>query len=184
MTPPGKSLRRGSVANAPHRFRGRRKELGASFPALLLFARQPQPSLMHERGGLQRLAGLLDGHLVRGEPPQLIINQREQFFGGVGITLLNTVEDARHVAHDQPAREIAVARSEYKLSAERGATKFLAAIPLLMRMVPVCSNWRVFRRNFQSQILLAKPESLGVVGEHFERTTASLAPDSRLCSGP
>jgi len=34
-----------------------------------------------------------------GKFAQLFINEREQFLGGVGITLLNAVEDTGGVAH-------------------------------------------------------------------------------------
>ena len=77
--------------NAAHRFRRGRKELRAPCPASLLFSGQAQPGFMNQRGGLESLAGALARHLVRGQLAQFLINEREQFLGGLGIALLERV---------------------------------------------------------------------------------------------
>lgn len=53
---------------------------------------------MHQGGGLERMTGSLVGHLVRREPPQFVIDQRQQFVRGFGVTVLNGVEDLSCVA--------------------------------------------------------------------------------------
>ncbi len=37
-------------------------------------------ALVNERGGLKRMACGLGCHLVRGEPTQLVLNERKHFF--------------------------------------------------------------------------------------------------------
>jgi hypothetical protein len=66
---------------------------------LSVSARHSQPRLVNERGGLQRLAGGFAGHPLRGQSAQFLIDQREKFFGGFGVAVLDAVENARNVAH-------------------------------------------------------------------------------------
>ena len=74
--------------NAAHRLCGRREEVGAPVPFLILVPNQPKPGFVNERGGLQRMTLRFVGHLVRGQAPQFFIDQRQQFIGGSGIALL------------------------------------------------------------------------------------------------
>jgi hypothetical protein len=48
--------------------------------------------LVHQGGGLQGLTGRLSSHLVRGQGAQFIVNERQQFLGGVLVALLNESE--------------------------------------------------------------------------------------------
>jgi hypothetical protein len=58
---------------------------------------QTQPGLMHKRGGLQRLVGRFVRHFHRCKFTQFAIHQRQQFFGGLGVAVLNGLKDARDV---------------------------------------------------------------------------------------
>ena len=54
---------------------------------------------MHERSRLKRLSRWLVRHFLRGQLAKFIVNQRQQFLGSVGVTLLDAIEDARDIAH-------------------------------------------------------------------------------------
>jgi len=86
--------------NAAHRFRRGGKEMGATLPLLIFIAGEPQPRFVNEGGGLQGLASRFVGHLVRGQAPQGIIHQGQQFIGGFRIALLCGLKNARNVAHN------------------------------------------------------------------------------------
>ena len=86
--------------NAAHCLPGRSEEMRTVLPARLLISPKSQPGLMHQRSGLKRLARHFMRHLRGGNAAQFVINQREQCLSGLGITVLNAVEDASHVAHD------------------------------------------------------------------------------------
>ena len=60
---------------------------------------QPQVGLVDQGGGLERLAGLLLRQPLRGEPAQLVVDQRQQLLGGLGVAPLDGGEDAGHVGH-------------------------------------------------------------------------------------
>jgi len=66
-----------------------------TLPDASVAVEKPQPRLMHERRGLKRLPGRLSGHVRRRQPPQFIINQRQQFVGGTapGIQRLQNAGD-------------------------------------------------------------------------------------------
>jgi hypothetical protein len=63
---------------------------------------EPEIRFMHQRGGLQRLTGILSGQLLGRELPQLLIDQRPQPGGGVWVALLDGVQDARDLGHQRP----------------------------------------------------------------------------------
>jgi len=46
---------------------------------------KPQIGLVHQRGGLQRLAGLLVGEFGRCQFSQLLVHQRQELFGGIRV---------------------------------------------------------------------------------------------------
>lgn len=86
--------------NAPHRFGRGGEEVGAVLEmSLAIRADEPQPGFVNERGGLQSLARGFAGHPVRGQSPQLIINQRQQLLRGLGIALPGGLKNARGFRH-------------------------------------------------------------------------------------
>ena len=66
---------------------------------------------MHQRGGLQRLAGTLFGHLPGRQPAQFMIGQGQQFFRRLGITLLNRVQYEGNVTHLSDHSQIELAEA-------------------------------------------------------------------------
>jgi hypothetical protein len=58
---------------------------------------------VNQGGGVERLARLLVGQARRGELAQLVVDQREELAGGVGVALLDEAQDVRDFAHDRPA---------------------------------------------------------------------------------
>ena len=79
-------MRRMASAAAPKKWR-RPSHFGSSSPPAE--PANPQPGLMDQRGGLQRLAGLLPGKLPRGQAAQLSIDQGQQFLRRVGFPPLD-----------------------------------------------------------------------------------------------
>ena len=71
--------------DAAHRLGGGGEEVIATLK--LLIADQPQVGFMHEGGCVERLAWLFVGELGGGKLAQLVVNQRQQFRGGGGITV-------------------------------------------------------------------------------------------------
>src|SRR6266571_4089036 len=86
--------------DAPHRLCRCGEEMAAAIPLLVCPAGETQPRLMHQRRRLQGLAWPFVGHLVRGEFAQFLVNQRQQLFGGLAITLLDSLKDPRHITHN------------------------------------------------------------------------------------
>ena len=62
-------------------------------------ADEPEVRLVDQGGGLERLAGLLLGQPLGGELAQLVVDQRQELLGGLGVALLDGREDAGHVGH-------------------------------------------------------------------------------------
>ncbi len=58
---------------------------------------QPQVSLVDQGRGLKRLARFLTRQLLRGEFAQLVVDKRQQPFGGLGLALFDRHEDAGYV---------------------------------------------------------------------------------------
>jgi hypothetical protein len=56
---------------------------------------------MHQGRGLESLSRLLLGHLLRRELAQLVVDQRQQLLGGLGIALLNCAQNLRNITHWQ-----------------------------------------------------------------------------------
>ena len=73
--------------------------MGAILPRGLFVPAEAQPCLMHQSGGLKRLAGWFARHLPRGNPAQLIVHQRQKPVGHLRIPSLHLLEDKREVAH-------------------------------------------------------------------------------------
>ena len=81
----------------------RAKEMAAPIPPwfvpLLLRARQSQPSLVEEGNGLQSLAGLLAGKLLRGQVAKLGIDQGQQFLRNASFAPLDCRDNLCEIAH-------------------------------------------------------------------------------------
>ena len=79
------------------------KEMAAPIPPwfvpLLLRARQSQPSLVEEGNGLQSLAGLLAGKLLRGQVAKLGIDQGQQFLRSASFAPLDCRDNLCEIAH-------------------------------------------------------------------------------------
>ena len=58
--------------------RGNRAEVRAVLPAIGSILHQAQIRLVDERRGLQRLARLLPANVAGGQPPKLLINERQK----------------------------------------------------------------------------------------------------------
>ena len=54
---------------------------------------------MDQGGSLERLTGLLLGHLRSRQPSQLVVNQRQKLLGRLRIALLDGTEDSGDVGH-------------------------------------------------------------------------------------
>ncbi len=54
---------------------------------------------MHEGGGLQGMARGFVRHLGSGQLAQLLIDQRQQFVGGLGIAVLDSLKNVSNVAN-------------------------------------------------------------------------------------
>ena len=85
--------------NASHGLRGRSKKMLAIAVIFPFLTRQPDPGLMHQCGWLESLPGLLFRHFLPSQPPQLLVDQRQQLLRRLGLPFLNHVEQSGHVAH-------------------------------------------------------------------------------------
>ena len=65
------------------------KEMGAIFKGRVFAADQAQPDLMHQGGGLESMTRRAVRHFIRRELTQFRIDQRQQFIGGLRVTVLN-----------------------------------------------------------------------------------------------
>ena len=61
-----------------HRVRGNRAEVRAVLPAIRPVLHQPQVGLVDEAGRLQRLARTLAAKVAGREPPQFLVDDRQQ----------------------------------------------------------------------------------------------------------
>ena len=52
--------------------------MGSVLPVDVLDVNQPNVNLVNQGGGLQRVSGLLRGHVPAGEPMKLVIDQRHK----------------------------------------------------------------------------------------------------------
>ena len=78
----------------PHRLGRRAKEMSAVLPPLLARPSEPKPGLVNQGGGLERLAGVFMRQLARRKLAQLRVHQREQFAGGFGIALFDSLKNS------------------------------------------------------------------------------------------
>ena len=71
--------------DAAHGVGGSAEEVGAVLPTAVPATDELQPSLMHQRGGLQGLPVLLARHACGSQPAQLLIDQRQELLGGEAL---------------------------------------------------------------------------------------------------
>src|SRR5262249_10328579 len=77
-------------ADAPERFSRSSKEVAATLPGLrFVFIHEPKVGLVHQSSSIERLARLFTGQPLPGELAQLVINQRQELLGGLGVPLLD-----------------------------------------------------------------------------------------------
>ena len=67
------------------------KEMAAVIPLLLPGSGQLEPGLVDKSGGLERLAGICQGHFASSQSAQLFVYQRQQFVGGFRIAARDRV---------------------------------------------------------------------------------------------
>ena len=61
---------------------------------------QPHVRLVDQCRGLERLARFFMSHFFECEPPQFLIDQRQQLLGGMLVAVLDGTQDSRDLAHD------------------------------------------------------------------------------------
>src|SRR5262245_21760461 len=89
--------------DAPYRLSGGGEEMTAVVPVRLLpTTDQTQVGFVNQGGGVERLARLLLGQLLRRQLAQLVVDQRQQLPGCVRIALLDRVEHLRDRVHGLP----------------------------------------------------------------------------------
>jgi hypothetical protein len=86
--------------DAAHRFGCGGKEMIPAIPGLFRpAANEAQVCLMRERGRLKCLADLLLREPLCGGLPQLVVHQRQEALGSVGLALVNGAQDAGDFLH-------------------------------------------------------------------------------------
>jgi hypothetical protein len=93
--------------DAAHRLGGRGKEMSAAIPRLFgIGADQTKIGFVDQRRRLERLPWLLVRQPVSGELPQLVVNQGQQFLGGVRVALFDLTQNPgkfSHCGHRKPS---------------------------------------------------------------------------------
>jgi hypothetical protein len=88
--------------NAAHGLGSGREEMAAAVPVLrLLHIHQPDIRLVNQSGCLESLPGFFLNDFLRRQPPQLVVNERQELFGSVRVALVNGGQDIRDRAHHQ-----------------------------------------------------------------------------------
>jgi len=82
--------------DAPDGARRRTEKVRATVPSAIRVAAQAQVRFVHERGGLQRLAGRLAAQVTVGEPSQFGVHQRKELIGRAPIAALRLREQVGH----------------------------------------------------------------------------------------
>ncbi len=83
------------------------EEVAAIVPALLgIVADQAHIRFVDQRGGLQRLPGILPGQSLRRQLAQLVVDQRQQLLGGLLVALLDGGQDAGDFTHRDAPGEV------------------------------------------------------------------------------
>jgi hypothetical protein len=78
-----------------------RIEVAATVPALgLLHVHKSYVRLVDQSGGLERLARFFMSHFFECEPPQFLIDQRQQLLRGVVLAAFDGTQDSSDLAHE------------------------------------------------------------------------------------
>jgi hypothetical protein len=85
--------------NPPHRFSRRGKKMRPVLESRRLDADEPQPGLVNQGSGLERVSRRFIDHLARGEPAQFFVDQRQQLVGSFGIAAFNGAENLGRLTH-------------------------------------------------------------------------------------
>jgi hypothetical protein len=85
--------------DAAHRLRGGGEEVAPAVPSRIFGPYKSKIGFVHQRRGLERLAGCFTGKLLRGQTAQFGVDQREQLLCGPRIALLDGREDSGNVIH-------------------------------------------------------------------------------------
>ncbi len=92
--------------NLAHGPRGDSHEMSPSLPFDLRRAQELEVGLMHQLGGLERVAWPLPRQRPPGGPSELVVHQGKQLFGGVTVPVFHSLEQlgdiARRLIHDTP----------------------------------------------------------------------------------
>ncbi len=83
--------------NLAHQLRRDAIEVGAVFPADGVVIDQAQVGFVYERSRLERVIAALVAEVIARQPPQLVIDDRHQLRGRIGISRPPAVEHARDV---------------------------------------------------------------------------------------
>lgn len=70
-----------------------------ALPVGLLLVNQTEISFVHQSRGLQRMVGTLMGHEVRRQPPELIIDKRDNLNGRVAVACGHPAQQIRDFLH-------------------------------------------------------------------------------------
>lgn len=89
--------------NPAHRLGGSGEEMLTPAPDAVVRARDFEPGLVDQRGGLQGVLAPLGRQAMSGQAPQFVINQRQQVCRSPGITGLRASQNERDFAHGKEA---------------------------------------------------------------------------------
>jgi hypothetical protein len=103
-----------------HRFGGDAEEVAVV--GIRLVADEPKVGLMHQGGGVERVIGPFPGHLHRGQPAQLVVNQRQELLGRPNVAVLDSRKDTGHVVHRHGFRRPPRRRTRWGLERHRSET--------------------------------------------------------------
>jgi hypothetical protein len=85
--------------DAAHRLGGRGEEVATVGKGLI--ASQAKIGFMHQGRGLEGLPWFLLGELLRCQSAQLLVDQRQQPLGSLGVAVLNGRQDAGDFVHQR-----------------------------------------------------------------------------------
>ena len=106
--------------HAPHHLRGDGEELGAALPARVVLAVEPEPRLVHERGGLEGVALALAAQRARRLPAQLRVDERHERFGSARVAGAPRAQQLGDVVRRELVAVVAIGRKGYGAFGEGG----------------------------------------------------------------